>query len=61
MEYNFSIFLLILRVKHFFTIGYDLKLLSIKVVGGTFFGHSVYDYYYCCYSLSGCNNTAIDH
>ena len=33
MEYNFSNVLLILHVKYFY-IGYDLKLLLTKVVGG---------------------------
>jgi len=36
MEYNFSNVLLILLVKYFFTIGYDLQLLLTKVVGATF-------------------------
>ena len=37
MEYNFGNVLLILLVQYFFTIGYDLKLLLTKVVGGPLF------------------------
>jgi len=43
MQYNFSNIVLILHIKYFFTIGYDLKLLLTKVVGGHFFPDTVYD------------------
>jgi len=47
MEYNFSNVLLILHVKYFFTIGYDLKLLLTKVIRGPLFRTQCIYIYMC--------------